>query len=76
VGRDQPAAAADPADQSLFLLRTERSLVGRRLDGPAIREAASLAAAAADPIDDLRGSADYKRAMAGVWTARALREVA
>jgi len=54
----------------------ERSLVGRRLDGPAIGEAASLAAAAVDPIDDLRGSADYKRAMAGVWTARALREVA
>ena len=54
----------------------ERSLVGRRLDGPAIREAASLATAAVDPIDDLRGSADYKRAMAGVWTARALREVA
>ena len=54
----------------------ERSLVGRRLDDTAIREAAALAAAATDPIDDLRGSAEYKRAMAGVWTERALREVA
>jgi aerobic carbon-monoxide dehydrogenase medium subunit len=54
----------------------ERSLVGRRLDDAAIREAAALAAAATDPIPDLRGSAEYKRAMAGVWTARALREVA
>jgi carbon-monoxide dehydrogenase medium subunit len=54
----------------------ERSLVGRRLDDDAIREAAALAAAATDPIDDLRGSAEYKRAMAGVWTERALREVA
>ena len=54
----------------------ERSLVGRRLDDPAISEAAALAAAATDPIADLRGGADYKRAMAGVWTARALREVA
>jgi aerobic carbon-monoxide dehydrogenase medium subunit len=54
----------------------ERSLVGRRLDDAAIREAAALAAAATDPIDDLRGSAEYKRAMAGVWTERALREVA
>src|SRR5205814_2226680 len=54
----------------------ERSLAGRRLDDAAIREAAALAAAATDPIDDLRGSADYKRAMAGVWTERALREVA
>jgi carbon-monoxide dehydrogenase medium subunit len=54
----------------------ERSLVGRRLNDDAIREAAALAAAATDPIADLRGSAAYKRAMAGVWTARALREVA
>jgi carbon-monoxide dehydrogenase medium subunit len=54
----------------------ERSLLGRRLDDAAVREAAALAAAATDPIDDLRGSAEFKRAMAGVWTERALREVA
>jgi len=54
----------------------ERSLMGRRLDDAAIREAAVVAAEATDPIDDLRGSAEYKRAMAGVWTERALREVA
>jgi len=60
----------------LRALDAERSLLGRRLEGPAIREAAALAAAATDPIDDLRGSARYKRAMAGVWTERALREVA
>lgn len=54
----------------------ERSLVGRPLDDAAIAEAASLAAAAADPLTDLRGSAAYKRAMTGVWTARALRAVA
>ena len=54
----------------------ERSLVGRRLDDRSIAEAAALAAAATDPIADLRGSAAYKRAMAGVWTERALREIA
>jgi len=54
----------------------ERSLMGRRLDDAAIRDAAALAAAATDPIDDLRGSAEYKRAMAAVWTERALRAVA
>jgi aerobic carbon-monoxide dehydrogenase medium subunit len=54
----------------------ERSLTGRRLDDAAIREAAALAAAATDPFDDLRGSAEYKRAMAAVWTERALRAVA
>ena len=54
----------------------EASLVGRRFDDAAIKEAAALAAAATDPIADLRGSAAYKRAMAGVWTERALRNVA
>jgi carbon-monoxide dehydrogenase medium subunit len=51
-------------------------LLGRRIDDAAIAEAASLASAATDPLTDLRGSADYKRAMAGVWTTRALRDVA
>jgi carbon-monoxide dehydrogenase medium subunit len=54
----------------------ERSLVGRRLDDAAIRSAAALAAAATDPLADLRGTAEYKRAMAAVWTERALRGVA
>ena len=53
-----------------------RALVGSTLDDGAIREAAALAAKASDPIDDLRGSAEYKRAMVEVWTARALRDVA
>ncbi len=54
----------------------EASLIGRRPDDAAIGQAAALAAAATDPLADLRGSAEYKRAMAGVWTERALREVA
>jgi carbon-monoxide dehydrogenase medium subunit len=54
----------------------ERALLGRRLEDAAITEAAALAASAADPMDDLRGSPEYKRAMARVWTERALREVA
>jgi len=54
----------------------ERALVGSRLDEAAVREASALAASAAEPIDDLRGSAEYKRAMTRVWAERALREVA
>lgn len=54
----------------------EHSLVGRRIDEAAIAEAASLASEAADPLTDLRASAEYKRAMTAVWTARALRDVA
>jgi carbon-monoxide dehydrogenase medium subunit len=33
---------------------------------------AELAAASADPADDLHGSADYKREMVAVFTRRAL----
>lgn len=56
--------------------QAEAALVGRRVDARTVTEAAELAAAAADPLDDLRGPAAYKRRMAAVWTARALRQVA
>jgi CO/xanthine dehydrogenase FAD-binding subunit len=49
-------------------------LIGKRLDEEASREAARFAAAAADPTADLRGTADYKRAMVRTLTARALRK--
>jgi carbon-monoxide dehydrogenase medium subunit len=54
----------------------ERSLLGRQLDAERIRDAAALARAAADPLDDVRGSAGYKRQMAGVWVRRALERFA
>lgn len=38
----------------------------------AIAAAAEAVIAAVDPMDDARGSADYKREMAGVWTRRLL----
>jgi len=40
------------------------------------RQVASLAAAGADPADDLHGGADYKREMVAVFTRRALRAAA
>ena len=45
------------------------------LDEQAIREAAACAAAEASPISDVRASAAYRRAMAEVLVARALRIV-
>src|SRR5205807_4234852 len=42
----------------------------------AARDVATLAAAGADPADDLHGSADYKREMVAVFTRRALRAAA
>jgi xanthine dehydrogenase iron-sulfur cluster and FAD-binding subunit A len=50
----------------------ERALAGQRLTDETITLAAELAAVAAKPIDDVRGSADYRKYMVGVLTQRAL----
>jgi aerobic carbon-monoxide dehydrogenase medium subunit len=56
--------------------QAEQFLVGKQLDDQTIREAARLAAAAAEPTSDLRGPADYKRAVVRTLTARALQQAA
>src|SRR5215472_18299782 len=60
---------------SLKAVDAERSLVGRPPTGEAITEAARLAAAAAEPRDDVRGSAAYKRDVVRVFVQRGLRAV-
>jgi carbon-monoxide dehydrogenase medium subunit len=52
----------------------EAALRGERLTPERLREAAQLAAGEVDPISDFRGSAEYKRDMAVVWTRRALEQ--
>jgi aerobic carbon-monoxide dehydrogenase medium subunit len=54
----------------------EAALKGQRLTEDAIRNAAAEAARAADPSADTRGSVEYKRDMAKVLVARALRRAA
>ena len=54
----------------------ENSLRRRPLTESAIVEAARLAMSICDPVEDLRGSVEYKRAMAGEMTQRALRTAA
>lgn len=54
----------------------EQALVGNRLSGELIDEAARLAAAASDPRTDVRGTADYKRDVVRVYVARGLRSLA
>jgi carbon-monoxide dehydrogenase medium subunit len=49
-------------------------LLGKTLDDANIAQAASLAAAAAQPTSDTRGPADYKRAMVRTLAVRALRK--
>lgn len=55
-----------PADEAA------RVLVGGPLSGERIAEAAELAAHAAQPHSDHRGSAEYKRQLVRVFTARLL----
>jgi carbon-monoxide dehydrogenase medium subunit len=52
--------------------RAEARLDGGALDDVAIGEAAVTAAAECAPLDDLMGSADYRREMVRVWVARLL----
>jgi CO/xanthine dehydrogenase FAD-binding subunit len=50
----------------------EAALVGTAADADAVKAAARAAAAAATPISDVRGSAEYRRAMAEVMASRAI----
>jgi carbon-monoxide dehydrogenase medium subunit len=61
VGGDITAAAA------------ERTLEGHTPSDELFAAAAALASEACDPVSDQRGSADYKRHVAGVLTERVLR---
>jgi aerobic carbon-monoxide dehydrogenase medium subunit len=54
----------------------EQALAGQTLDEEAISEAARLAAEAARPRTDLRGTEEYKRNVVRVFTARGLRKAA
>ena len=49
------------------------ALVGSPPDPARLTEAGEIAAASCDPAADQRGTAAYKRAMAALWTRRALR---
>ncbi len=50
----------------------EQALLGQKLTEKSIKEAAALVRDEVDPLDDVRGSAKYKREMARVWTERTI----
>ena len=54
----------------------ERYLTGRKLDDASVAEATRLVGEAARPTADRRGSVEYKREMARVLAARAIRRAA
>jgi carbon-monoxide dehydrogenase medium subunit len=58
--------------QNIEAEAAERALTGAAPEEPAFAEAARLAAQAADPRTDLRGSADYKRHVVEAYVMRGL----
>jgi len=58
----------------LRALQAEGVVRGQRLTPALLREAGAVAQQQTDPISDTRGSAEYKRAMAGVFVRRALEQ--
>jgi aerobic carbon-monoxide dehydrogenase medium subunit len=73
-GRVEEASIAltNVAPTPLKALEAEQHLRGKALDEQAIAQAARLAMAICEPAEDQRGNAEYKTAMAGEMTRRAL----
>jgi len=60
------------ADTPLFAQAASDAVIGSKLDKAALARASAAAETIASPAADGRGSAEYRRKMAGVMTARAL----
>jgi CO/xanthine dehydrogenase FAD-binding subunit len=62
----------DGASYERIALAVAPAIVGTTLDEASIAKAAAVAQAAAKPISDMRGDADYRRHLVGVLVKRAL----
>jgi carbon-monoxide dehydrogenase medium subunit len=72
VVSDVRIALTNVAQTAVRAIAAEQSLRGKPLDESAIARAAALAMTVCDPVADLRGDVEYKTAMAGEMTRRAL----
>jgi carbon-monoxide dehydrogenase medium subunit len=68
---DARVAIGAVAPTALVVDAAAKALIGSTLDADALARAADAASAAARPIDDKRGTAAYRRTIAGVLTRRA-----
>jgi aerobic carbon-monoxide dehydrogenase medium subunit len=66
-------ALTNVADRTLFAEEASSLIVGTSGDDAVIRHAAAAATAITEPSGDGRGPVEYRRAMAGVMVARALK---
>jgi CO/xanthine dehydrogenase FAD-binding subunit len=62
------AVAATP----IVATKAAESLIGKKLDAAALETAGRLASEAASPIDDMRGTAEFRSHVTGVLTRRVL----
>lgn len=76
VVADVRIALTNVGPTALKASAAEVHLKGKKLDDAAINEAARLAMGICEPAADQRGSVEYKTAMAGEMTVRALRTAA
>lgn len=60
------------APTPLYVADAGASLVGKKVSAEAIEEAAKIAQAAARPISDMRGTAEYRKHLSAVMTRRTL----
>jgi CO/xanthine dehydrogenase FAD-binding subunit len=56
----------------IFAAKASESLIGQKLDNATIEAAAQLAIGASAPIDDMRGTAEFRRHVTGVLTRRTI----
>jgi carbon-monoxide dehydrogenase medium subunit len=56
----------------IFAAKASESLIGKKLDHAAIEAASQLAIEAATPIDDMRGTAEFRKHIVGVLTQRTI----
>jgi CO/xanthine dehydrogenase FAD-binding subunit len=74
VCREVRVALAGACSQPRRFPEVEAALEGQAPTAAVLQRAAEAAVAAADPIADFRGSAEYRRAMAGVLARRAVEQ--
>ena len=56
----------------IFAAEASKALIGKKLDAAALDNAARLATSVATPIDDMRGTAEFRRHIVGVLTRRVM----
>jgi carbon-monoxide dehydrogenase medium subunit len=71
--RDARIALTNLADTPLLAEAADQALTGTPADDGAIEKAVAAAVAITDPASDLRGPTEFKKHVAGVMVARALR---